>query len=374
MVSVCVVLHVSSTWVAMTDTQANWKLQFLSDNASPVCPEAWQAMEKANADAASTYTLPYGDDPITAEAAQRIADLFETDCDVFFVFNGSAANCLALASMSRSYHGILCHPSSHTEIDEANGPEFFTGGAKLLSVDGPAGKIDPSNIAPRLARGEGIHSAKINALSLAQATEVGTVYTPAEILALTAVRTEVPAAEFTFHMDGARFANALAALEGVAPREITWQAGIDIPSLGGTKNGGPATEALVFFDKQLAREFAWRRKQAGQLASKMRYLSAPWLGLLQDGAWLRYARHANQCAASLGAQLAQIPGVALPYQVETNAVFADLPDGVIVALEAAGWHFYRAGSVCRFMCGWNTTDAAIAALVAEIQSAVDPVA
>ena len=355
----------------MTPLPANWKLQFLSDNASPVCPEAWEAMEKANRDAATTYTLPYGDDPITAEAAQRIADLFETECHVFFVFNGSAANCLALASMSRSYHGILCHPSSHTEIDEANGPEFFTGGAKLLSVDGPEGKIDPRNIPARLARGEGVHSAKINALSLAQPTEVGTVYTPEEIRAITSLRTEVPDAEFTFHMDGARCANALAALDGVAPSEITWRAGVDVLSLGGTKNGGPATEALVFFDKQLARDFGWRRKQAGQLASKMRYLSAPWLGLLEGGTWLRYARHANQCAASLGAQLTQIPGVALRYKVETNAVFADLPDRVAAALEAAGWHFYRSGSACRFMCGWNTTEPAIAALVGEIQSAVE---
>lgn len=354
----------------MTDRQANWKLQFLSDNASPMCPEAWEAMERANADAATTYTLPYGDDPITAAAAQRIADLFETDCQVFFVFNGSAANCLALASMSRSYHGILCHPCSHTEIDEANGPEFFTGGAKLLSVDGPEGKIDPRNVAPRLTRGEGIHSAKINALTLAQSTEVGTVYTPEEILSITSLRTALPEVGFTFHMDGARFANALAALEGVAPSEITWRAGIDVLSLGGTKNGGPATEALVFFDKQLAQEFAWRRKQAGQLASKMRYLSAPWLGLLADDTWLRYARHANQCAASLSAQLTRIPGVTLPYRVETNAVFVDLPDTVIGALEEAGWHFYRAGSVCRFMCGWNTTEPAIAALVTEVQSAV----
>ncbi|HAA69009.1 MAG TPA: threonine aldolase [Planctomycetaceae bacterium] len=355
----------------MTHRQANWKVQFLSDNASPVCPEAWEAMEKANSDAATNYTLPYGEDPITAEAAQRIADLFETECHVFFVFNGSAANCLALASMSRSYHGILCHPSSHTEIDEANGPEFFTGGAKLLSVDGPEGKIDPRNIPARLARGDGVHSAKINALSMAQPTEVGTVYTPAEIRAITSLRTEMPDVGFTFHMDGARFANALAALDGVAPSEITWRAGVDVLSLGGTKNGGPATEALVFFDKQLAHDFGWRRKQAGQLASKMRYLSAPWLGLLEGETWVRYARHANQCAATLGAQLTQIPGVALRYKVETNAVFAALPDGVAGALEAAGWHFYRSGSVCRFMCGWNTTEDAIAALVSEIQLAVE---
>ena len=354
----------------MTDSPTNWKLQFLSDNASAVCPEAWEAMTKVNTDDANAYTMPYGDDPITAEAAQRIADLFETACEVFFVFNGSAANCLALGSMSRAYHGILCHPSAHTEIDEANGPEFFTGGAKLLSVDGPGGKIDPANIPSRLARGEGIHSAKVNAMSIAQATEVGTVYTPDEIAALTAVRSEFPAAEFKFHMDGARFANALAALEGVAPKEITWQAGIDVLSLGGTKNGGPATEALVFFDKELARDFAWRRKQSGQLASKMRYLSAPWLGLLQDGVWLRYARHANQCASDLSGQLAQISGVSLPFEVETNAVFAELPEGAIMGLEAAGWAFYRSGSLCRFMCGWDTTAAAIEALVAEIQAAV----
>ena len=352
----------------MVEPTPNWKLQFLSDNASPICPEAWDAMAAANREAAETFTRPYGEDPFTTAAARRIEELFETDCDVFFVFNGSAANCLALASISRSYHGILCHPSSHTELDEANGPEFFTGGAKLISVDGPDGKIDPSNIRPLLERGEGIHSAKINGLSIAQPTEVGTVYTPAELARITSVRSAFPEGGIKFHMDGARFANALVASEGRTPKEITWQAGIDVLSLGGTKNGGPATEALVFFDKSLAREFDWRRKQGGQLASKMRYLSAPWLGVLADGAWLKHARHANRCAASLGSQLEKIPGVRMAFAVETNAVFADLPAGVAEELTVRGWQFYRTQSVCRFMCGWNTSVEGLQALVEDIRT------
>ena len=347
----------------------NWKLQFLSDNASPICPEVWAALQEADARPHSTFTIAYGDDPITAEATQCIQELFEIDCEVFFVFNGSAANSLALASICQPYHGVLVHPLSHAECDEANAPEFFTGGAKLLHLDGPHGKMNSHGIPKILQRGHGIHSAKIRGISITQATEVGTVYTVEEIRQLTSVKHELAELDIKFHMDGARFANAVVALDNIAPKEITWRAGIDVLTFGGTKNGCPGTESLVFFDKSLAREFAWRRKQAGQLASKMRYLAAPWIGLLQDETWLKNARHANEHARILGNELAALAEVTLPFGVETNAVFAQFPDGLAKALRARGWHFYRFTNVnaWRFMCSWNTTREAIQALMGDIR-------
>lgn len=347
----------------------NWKNQFASDNTSPICPEAWHALQQANEEHA--FTLGYGEDPITARAMRLIQELFETDCEVFFVFNGSAANCLALASMCQPYHGILCNTLAHADTDEANAPEFFTGGAKLLPIEGPGGKIDPANIARILQRGHGIHSAKVRAVTITQATEVGAVYTPDEIRRLTAIKREYPDNDFKFHMDGARFANAAATLK-VAPKEITWRAGIDVLTFGGAKNGGPPTEALVFFDKSLARDFAWRRKQSGQLASKMRYLAAPWIGMLENGAWLKHAGHANACARRLGSALAALPGISVTFPVEANAVFVRLPDGLAQKLEDRGWHFYYFSNVAswRFMCSWNTSEQAIDALLGDVRQAL----
>ena len=353
----------------MTSDTTNAKLQFASDNASPICPEAWEALERANFSPESTFAVPYGDDPITAEATRRIQEVFETDCEVFFVFNGSAANALALATMCQPYHGIVAHPISHAEIDEANAPEFFTGGAKLLHLDGAQGKMNPRGMTKLLKRGHGIHSAKIRGVTITQATEVGTVYTLDELHELTALKHEHTEMDLKFHMDGARFANALVALGNVAPKELSWQAGIDVLSFGGTKNGCPGTEALVFFDKDLARDFAWRRKQGGQLASKMRYLAAPWIGILKNDAWLNNARHSNDHARKLGSELTAFSEVTLPFRVETNAVFAQLPDGLAAALHARGWQFYEfpAANAWRFMCTWNTTMEAIQALIADVR-------
>lgn len=350
----------------MSEDAPDWKLQFASDNTSPVCPEAFEAMRAANE--APRFTSGYGDDSVTRKAIALIRDVFETDCDVFFVFNGSAANSLALASICRPYDGILCHRLSHADTDEANAPEFFTGGAKLIHLDGPAGKIDPSAIPPALRRGHGIHSSRIRAVTLTQATEVGAVYTPEEIRAITEVRKVDPAVDLRFHMDGARFANAMVALgDRVCPKDVTWKAGIDVLSFGGAKNGLPATEAIVFFDRILATEFEWRRKQGGQLASKMRYLAAPWIGVLEDGAWLRNAAHANAAARKLGDGLASIPGVKLRFPVEANGVFAELPDGLAEKLHDRGWHFYAFTDVdaWRFMCCWNADDSAIDLLLAD---------
>ncbi len=345
----------------MSHDSPSWKLQFASDNTAAITPEAWEWMRRANEE--PQYTIGYGDDPITERAVALIRALFETDCEVFFVFNGSAANSLALSAICNPYHGILCHPISHAETDEANAPEFFTGGAKLIHIGGEGGKMNPALIGRAFDRGHGIHSSKIRALTITNATEVGTVYTPDQIREIaTVARRE--GRELKLHMDGARFANAVASL-GVSPADLSWRAGVDVLTFGGTKNGCPGSEALVFFDKSLSADFEWRRKQGGQLASKMRYLSAPWIGMLEEDGWLRHARRANAAARRLAGALSSLPGVALRFPVESNGVFATLPEGLAEALFERGWHFYwfSDADAWRFMCSWSCSDEAIEALV-----------
>lgn len=322
---------------------------FASDNNAGICPEAWAALSEANAN----HAVGYGGDRWTRRACDLIREVFEMDCDVYFVFNGSAANGLALASLCQSYHSVLCHRVAHVENDECGGPEFFTGGAKIRCLSGDNGKLTPKVIEEAIARRTDLHFPKTRAISLTQATELGTVYTPAELRAIGRVARRH---DLKVHMDGARFANALASLD-VAPKAITWQAGVDVLSFGATKNGVPVGEAVVFFDRTLSQEFEWRAKQAGQLASKMRFITAPWVGLLSDGAWLRHAAHANQMARRLANRLARIPGLRLLHPRQANAVFVQLPQPVIEALHKVGWHFYTLTGPCdaRFMCAWDTT-------------------
>ena len=335
---------------------------FASDNYSGVCPEAWAAMAEANAG----HVTSYGDDPWTQLATDRIRDIFETDCEVFFVFNGTSANSLSLASLCQSFNSILCHELAHIETAECGAPEFFANGSKLLLLQGADGKVDPAEIERAVKQRTDIHYPKPRALSLTQATEVGTVYSPAEIkmLAEAAKRSGL-----RVQMDGARFANAVAAL-GVAPADLTWRAGVDVLCFGGTKNGIAIGEAVVFFDRELARDFDYRCKQGGQLASKMRFLSAPWLGMLQDGAWLRHARHANGMAGRLAAGLEKIPGVKISFPVQSNGVFAIIPKPAEQKLHERGWHFYT-GVVTpeesRLMCSWDTTPADVDAFVADLR-------
>jgi threonine aldolase len=322
---------------------------FASDNNSGICPEAWAALEEANHGHASGY----GEDKWTRKACRLIRDLFETDCEVFFVFTGSAANALGLASVCRSYHSIICHEASHVQNDECGGSEFFSGGAKVQTLPGKDGRLTPVAILTAAAARRDLHFPKSGALSLTQSTELGTVYSPAQIKANCRAAKKVG---LKIHMDGARFSNAVASL-GVAPKDITWKVGVDMLSFGLTKNGTHAGEALVFFDKTLAREFDWQNKQAGQLASKMRFLAAPWVGLLKDGAWLRNAAHANQMARRLRRALAKISGVKFLHPTQANAVFVDLPPVLVDALHQRGWHFYTlySDNDARFMCSWDTT-------------------
>jgi len=333
---------------------------FASDNYAGICPEAWQAMQAANVGFASSY----GDDQWTARACASIRDIFETDCEVFFVFNGTAANSLALASLCQSYHSIICHESAHVETDECGAAEFFSNGTKILLVGGENGKVNLDEIEHAVKKRSDIHYPKPKAISITQSTELGTVYQPEEIGAIGALAKGL---DLRLHMDGARFANAVAALD-VAPKDITWKAGVDVLCFGGTKNGMAVSEAVVFFDKDLAREFDYRCKQAGQLASKMRFLSAPWTGLLDSGAWLKNAAHANRCAAVLEAKLSQIPGISIKFPREANALFIEMPPRIAEQLKELGWKFYTfigAGGA-RILCSWETTAAEIEDLVTDI--------
>ena len=323
--------------------------QFASDNYAGVCPEAMQAMIDAN----SHHAGAYGNDPWTRRATDLIGELFETDCEVFFVFNGTAANSLVLASMCQSYHSILCHELAHVETDECGAPEFFSNGTKLLQVDGQLGKINPQSLERIATKRSDVHFPKPRVISITQATEVGTVYRPEEVHQLSEL---AKAYGLKLHMDGARFANAVASLD-VSPSEITWKAGVDVLCFGGTKNGIHVGEAVVFFDPKLAYEFEYRCKQAGQLCSKMRFMSAPWVGLLQDGAWLRYAKHANTMAKMLANLLGEVPAVRQLYPCEANSVFVEMETQLIHKLRTEGWQFYTfiGTGGCRLMCAWDTT-------------------
>ena len=339
------------------------KYQFASDNTAGICPEAWQAIAQAN----HGYAASYGNDAWTAKASEQLRDLFEMNCEVYFVFNGTAANSLALAALCQSYHSIVCHEVAHIETDECGAPEFFSNGTKILLTTGADGKLDPSAVEDVITKRNDIHFPKPKVVSLTQTTELGTVYTPDEIKDIWRVARKHG---LKMHMDGARFANAVAAL-GVRPREITWEAGIDVLCLGGTKAGIGLSEAVVFFNHELAEEFDYRCKQAGQLASKMRLLAAPWTAMLQDGLWLRYAKHANDAARKLADQLCQAPGVELMYPVQTNAVFVRLADHLHAALQKE-WAYYQfIGGGSRFMCSWQTTDQDIEQLVACAQRATE---
>ncbi len=352
----------SQTRAQFTRSSSTRHRQFASDNYAGICPEAWRAMEEAN----THHERSYGDDQWTEQAANLLRDVFETDCEVFFTFNGTAANSLSLASLCQSYHSILCTDVAHVETDECGAPEFFSNGTKVLLVPATNGKIDPAGIERMVKKRTDIHFPKPRVVSITQATEVGTVYTPDEIKAVWA---KAKSFGLRMHMDGARFANAVASL-GCAPKEITWQAGVDVLCFGGTKNGMAVGECVVFFNRELAREFDFRCKQAGQLASKMRFLSAPWVGMLQDGVWLRHAAHANAMATRLEAELQKLAGVKLLFPRQANGVFAELPRSAIEGLWAKGWMFYTfigAGG-CRFMCSWDTQAEDVAALVADLRA------
>lgn len=333
---------------------------FASDNTAGLCPEALAALIDAN----QGYVASYGEDAWTARAADSFRELFEADCDVYFVYNGTASNSLALASLCQSYHSVICHEQAHIETDECGAPEFFSNGTKILVTPGAHGKLQPAEIRRMVTRRKDINYPKPKVVSLSQTTELGTVYSVEEVAAIGATARELG---LRVHMDGARFANAVVAT-GARPAELSWKAGVDVLSFGATKSGMSMADAVVFFDRRISEEFDYRCKQAGQLASKMRLLAAPCARLLQDGLWLGYARNANDKARRLAEALAALPGVSLLSPVQANAVFVRMPTALQQRL-AARWKFYSfIGDGARFMCSWNTSDADIEALLADARA------
>ena len=308
-------------------------MNFVSDNAYGAAPEIMAALTPANAGTATSY----GEDELTARVTRRFCEIFERDVAVFPVVTGTAANSLALATVSPPYGAIFCHEESHIAVDECAAPEFFSGGAKLVQLKGASAKIALDTVARTVMRYRGgVHSPQPAAISITQATERGTVYKPNEIAALGEIAKHEGMA---LHMDGARFANALVHLNCTAA-DITWKAGVDVLSLGATKNGALCAEAVIFFNPDLVRDFEYRRKRGGHLLSKMRFISAQLDAYLADDRWLTQARTANALAGRLSEQLAAIAGVELAEPVEANEVFAFFPNALVKTLRKAGAKFY----------------------------------
>jgi threonine aldolase len=342
-------------------------LQFASDNNAGLCPAALAALIGANAEG---HAPGYGDDLWTRRAGDRLRELFATDCAVFFVFNGTAANGLALAQICRPYHAVIAHALSHVETDEAGACGFFSGGARILSAATPLGKLTPAVVDALVGEGRGVHAVKPRALTLTQATELGTVYSLEEVRALCQVARRHG---LSVHMDGARFANAVACL-GCAPADLTWRAGVDVLSFGGVKNGLAVGEAVLFFNSELASEFPWRVKQAGHLNSKMRLVTAPWVALIDNDVWLMNARHANAMARRLWEGIAAVAGVKALAPVEANGVFVDLPVPVQQRLREKGWRFYTflGETGCRLLCSWDMTPEVVDRFAADLAEAALP--
>lgn len=328
-------------------------INLASDNVAGAAPEILAAI----AGAAEGRARSYGGDEVTARLQDRLSELFERRVAAFPVPTGTAANALALATFTPPWGAVLCHREAHVAVDECGAPEFYTHGAKLLLADGAHGKLTPQTLAAAVPEWRGdVHRSQPAMLSLSQATESGTVYSPAEVGALAeAARSH----GLAVHMDGSRFANALAA-QGCSPAELTWKAGVDVLSFGGTKNGCVMAEAVVFFDPDKAADFAFRRKRAGHLLSKMRFVSSQLEAYLADGLWLRLARNANARARQLADGLQALPGVTLEHPVEANEVFVRLPAALAEGLKrqgvvAAHWE----GEIWRFVGAFDTDAATV---------------
>jgi threonine aldolase len=328
-------------------------LIFTSDNASAASPEVMAAIVNANSGCAPIY----GAGAAMARVTEMIRDVFAApDAAVYLVATGTAANALALAAHVQPYHAIFAHDAAHIEMDECGAPEFFTNGAKIIRVAGDHGKIDPAALNAALSStGNSVHGVQKGMLSLTNVTEAGTVYSPAETTALSAL---ARAHKLPVHLDGARFANAVVAT-GAHPADLTRRAGVDVVSFGGTKNGCLGVEAVVMFDPAKAWEFELRRKRAGHLFSKHRYLSAQMEGYLTGGAWLARARHANDMAALLAAGLTA-RGATLLHPVQANMIFVEWPAGTSARLRTAGAAFYdmpaaEGFEAARLVASWSTT-------------------
>lgn len=347
---------------------------FASDNTSPVTPEVMAALQRAN----DGYAMPYGNDPIMARVRARIREIFEApEAAVYLVATGTAANALALATFCPPWGAVFCHRNAHVEEDECGAPEFYTGGSKLVLIDGAHARMTPEGLARalRFTARAGVHNVQKGMLTLTNSTENGAVYSPDQIAALTAI---ARAEGLPCHLDGARFSNALVSL-GCTPAEMTWRAGIDVLSFGGTKNGLLGVEAVVIFDPAKAWEFELRRKRGGHLFSKHRYLSAQMEAYLEGDLWLRLARQANAAAARLAAGICDIPGASLLHPTEANAVFASWPRAGHRKAQAGGAAYYLWPGdqsmdgpddeplAARLVCSWSTTHADVDAFLGLIR-------
>jgi threonine aldolase len=336
---------------------------FRSDNVGGAAPELLEALLAANAGTAA----PYGDDDHTRDMNERFAALFERPVRVFPLSSGTGSNSVALAALANPFGAIFCHETAHINVYECGAPEFFTG-AKLVALPGRDFKLEPEALDEALALAGRGNPTRVQpfALNLTQPTDFGTLYSVAEITALCAVAHRHG---LHVHMDGARFANAVAAL-GCTPAELTWRAGVDVLSLGATKNGAINAEAVVVFDEALARDIPFRMKRGGQVLSKARFVSAQLARYVADGLWLERARRANALAADLAHRLAALPGVVLVAPVEINMLFLRLPDAAVAALDRGPFRYYKLGRDVRFVCRYDQEPAGIEALVDCIRGAV----
>jgi threonine aldolase len=331
------------------------RYDFASDNTAGAAPEAMEALVRAN----DGFTSGYGSDQVTARAADLVRELLDADADVRFVASGTASNAVALATLCRPFEAVIAHQHAHVCTDETGAPGLFGHGLGLIGLGGPVGKIDGGEFAEALRRPDVSYRQSPAALSLTNATEYGAVYSAEEIAALTG---PAKALELGVHLDGARLANAAAAGFDVTRLQ---HLGVDILIVGGTKAGMPPSEALVLFDKRLARRFDARLKQAGQLPSKGRFLASPWIGMLEGGAWVARARHANAMAR----KLAELMPFRVAHPVEANAVFVDMDDEALERLRARGWFVYRfTDGTVRFMCSWAITEEAVEELGAALKA------
>jgi threonine aldolase len=334
------------------------RYDFASDNTAPATPEAMAALIAANG---AGFTSGYGSDTVSARAADLVRALLDADADVRFVTSGTAANAICLATLCRPFEAVLAHEHSHVATDETGAPGFFGHGLRIAGLPGGSGRIDPASLATPLAAPDQPHWQPPAALSVTNSTEYGTVY---EAAALKALIDPVRAMGYGVHLDGARLANAAAA--GFDLKAIKGL-GVDLLVIGGTKAGMTPTEAIVLFDKSLTRRFDARLKQSGQLPSKGRFYAAPFIGMLEDGAYVRHAAHANAMAKKLAAAM-PFP---ILHPVEANGIFVEMDEARLSALHAAGWFVYRFldGSV-RFMCSWATTEAAVEELAETLRGLV----
>lgn len=330
-------------------------MNFRSDNILGCPPQILEAMARAN----DVITHPYGNDTITTGLSARLSEVFEHETFAFPVSSGTAANGLSLAAVTPPYGAIFCHQLAHIAREEWCSPEFYTGGARLVGVPGPHAKMTPAALEREI--GLARNAAKPATLSITQTTEAGTVHQLDEIRALVDVAKR---SSLSVQMDGARFANAIASL-GCSPADLSWRLGVDSLAFGATKNGTLTAEAVIVFRKDLADEVMHRRKRAGQVSSKMRFLSAQLEAYLADDLWLKNARHANRAARRLADGLVTA-GVELAAPVEANLVFPKFPPAVTARLRAAGFEFldwpWLGDDVVRLVCGFSTTDAQVDAL------------